>query len=126
LRHFRGRGGKLILYQGWSDPAVPALNTIDYYKAVVTKMGQGHTDSFLRLFMVPGMEHCAGGPGPNYFGQNGNAKEDDAEHNIYAAIERWVEKGVAPAQIVATKYANDLKPGEGVKMTRPLCPYPQV
>lgn len=126
LRRFRERGGKLIMYQGWSDPAVPALNTINYDQAVVKTLGQRDADSFLRLFMAPGMEHCGGGPGPNYFGQNGNAREDDPEHNIYAAIEQWVEKGVAPSQIIATKYVNDSKPAEGVKMTRPLCPYPQV
>jgi len=126
LKPFRSRGGKLIMYHGWSDAAIPAPNSIDYYASVVKTMGQRRTDSFLRLFMVPGMQHCGGGPGPNYFGQDGDDKDDDPEHNVYAAIERWVVTGVAPSRIIATKYANDFKPGEAPKMTRPLCPYPQI
>jgi Tannase and feruloyl esterase len=114
------------MYHGWSDAAIPAPNSIDYYASVVKTMGQRKTDSFLRLFMVPGMQHCGGGPGPNYFGQSGDGKDDDPEHNLYAAIEQWVERGVAPSKIIATKYANDFKPGESPKLTRPLCPYPQI
>lgn len=126
LKPFMRRGGKLIIYQGWSDPAVPALGTIDYYQSVVAKLGQRETNSFLRLFMVPGMGHCGGGPGPNYFGQDGDAQSNDPQRNIYAAIEQWVEKDVAPSRIIATKYAKDSKAQEDILVTRPLCPYPQV
>ncbi|HEU5401596.1 MAG TPA: tannase/feruloyl esterase family alpha/beta hydrolase, partial [Terriglobales bacterium] len=58
LEPFRKRGGKLILYHGWNDPAIPALNTIDYYQSVTSKMGQQNAESFVRLYMVPGMQHC--------------------------------------------------------------------
>lgn len=126
LRPFMKRGGKLILYHGWSDAAIPATNTIDYYNSVVAKMGQHETDSFVRLFMAPGMQHCGGGPGPNSFGQWGGDAKSDSGHNIYLALEQWVEKGVAPSSMIATKYMDDGNPARGVKMTRPLCPYPQI
>jgi feruloyl esterase len=126
LEPFRARGGKLIMYHGWGDAAIPALNSIDYYNSVVATMGQRNTDSFLRLFMAPGMQHCGGGPGPNSFGQGANSPPYDPEHNIYIALEQWVEKGVAPSTITATKYVDDSNPAQGVKMTRPLCSYPQV
>jgi feruloyl esterase len=65
-------------------------------------------DDWYRLFMVPGMMHCGGGPGPNQF-------------NAMGALERWRESGVAPDQITAHHVENNR-----VTMTRPLCPYPQV
>jgi feruloyl esterase len=120
------RGGKLIMYHGWGDAAIPAPNTIDYYNSVVAALGQRATDRFLRLFMAPGMQHCGGGPGPNSFGQGANSPPYDPEHNIYTALEQWVEKGVAPSKIIATKYVDDTNQAQGVKMTRPLCTYPQV
>jgi feruloyl esterase len=126
LKPFRARGGKLVMYHGWGDAAIPAPNTIDYYRSVVAAMGQRKTDSFLRLYMAPGMQHCGDGPGPNSFGQGANFPPYDPEHNIYTALEQWVEKGVAPSKIIATKYVNDFAPARGVKMTRPLCPYPQA
>ena len=91
----------------------------------MTKMGKSGAASFVRLFMVPGMEHCGGGPGPNYFGQDGDER-GGSESSIYAAIEQWVEKNVAPSHIIATKYANSAKSQGDVKMTRPLCAFPQV
>ena len=115
LARFRQRGGKLILYHGWSDAAIPAPSTIDYYRSVVSKLGAQSAESFVRLYLVPGMQHCGGGPGPNTFGQFGVA-DGDARHNIDSALEQWVEKGTAPAEIVAS--------GNG--RTRPLCPYPQT
>jgi feruloyl esterase len=75
--------------------------------------------------MVPGMAHCFGGPGPNNFGQAFGCTQCDARHDILAALERWVEDGVAPGAIVATKYENDFVPTKPVR-TRPLCPYPSV
>jgi len=126
LKPFMARGGKLILYHGWGDAAIPAPNTIDYYNSVVGKMGRHDTDSFVRLFMVPGMQHCGGGPGANSFGQGADYPPFDPEHNIYTALEQWVENGAAPPKITATKYVDDTDPLKGVKMTRPLCSYPQV
>src|SRR5450755_3881678 len=69
LKKFKARGGKLILYHGWSDAAIPPVNAIRYYESVVTKMGAKNTQPFVRLYMVPGMQHCGGGPGPYNFGQ---------------------------------------------------------
>jgi len=121
---FKTRGGKLILYHGWNDPAISALNTIDYYNDVLNRMrGQG-PEEFVRLYMVPGMQHCGGGPGPDAFGQGG-AGAKDAQHNIELALEQWVEMGIAPNAIVATKYEGGA-PAKGARMTRPLCPYPQI
>ena len=124
LTAFKARGGKLILYHGWNDPAISALNTLNYYNDVVSKMGEKETEAFARLYMVAGMQHCGGGPGTDSFGQV-DAGAKDAQHNVELALEEWVEKGIAPAAIVATKYEGG-NPSRGVKMTRPLCPYPQV
>lgn len=122
LSRFAARGGKLILYHGWNDPAIPALNTVDYYNSVIAKMGAPSTATFLRLYMVPGTQHCLGGPGASVFGQLGTRTTHEPQHGIYTALEDWVEKGAAPAEIIATKYDAAHKP----QMTRPLCPYPQV
>jgi feruloyl esterase len=136
LRRFKARGGKLILYHGWSDPLIPGLGTVNYYDSVVAKMGLQETEAFIHLYMVPGMHHGSGGPGPNFFGQfdfatidqklQGVAAATDPQHNISSALEQWVEKGTPPASIIAAKYVNDTNPAQGVKMTRPLCPYPQI
>jgi feruloyl esterase len=107
LSPFKKHGGKLLLYHGWADQAIPPGNTVNFYSAVLDKMGPDQSD-WLRLFMVPGMQHCSGGQGTDQF-------------NKMAVIERWREAGVAPAQIVAAHVTN----GQ-VEMTRPLCPYPQV
>jgi feruloyl esterase len=87
-------------------------------------MGAKDTSSFVRLFMVPGMQHCGGGPGPNNFGQ-GATTGGDPQHDVEAALERWVEQGAAPDQIIATKFKG-AAPASGVARTRPLCKYPQV
>jgi hypothetical protein len=125
LKPFESHGGKLIIYHGWNDAAISALNSINYYEAVRTKMGKQDADSFLRLYMVPGMQHCGGGPGPDVFGQMGFSSSNDPEHNMYMALEQWVEKGAAPSTVIATKQSGEGAAG-AVKMTRPLCAYPQV
>ncbi|HJQ23265.1 MAG TPA: tannase/feruloyl esterase family alpha/beta hydrolase [Blastocatellia bacterium] len=125
LKAFKARGGKLILYHGWSDAALPPTNTIRYFHDVVAKMGRREVDSFMRLYMVPGMQHCGGGPGTDSFGAFVNAVPADAQHDLTVAIERWVEAGVAPNEIIASKrQSND--PKSAVTRTRPLCPYPLV
>jgi feruloyl esterase len=124
LSAFRAHGGKLILYHGWNDPAIPALNTVDYYQNVIAKMGRADTDSFARLYMIPGMQHCGGGPGPDSFGAFVGSLPDDPQRNILVSLENWVEKGTAPATIIATKTGEGNPPGAAT-MTRPLCPYPQ-
>ena len=125
LSRFRQRGGKLILYHGWSDAAISPVNSAGYYDSVEKKMGAKATGEFVRLFMAPGLQHCTDGPGPNSFGQ-ASAPQGDPLHNINMAVVRWVEEGVAPSQIVATKYRTGSNPASGVARTRPLCPYPQA
>src|SRR5262249_14256895 len=99
---------------------------VNYFESVTNRLGRRDTDSFLRLFMAPGMGHCGGGPGPNVFGQAGIGMADDPEHNVYRALEQWVGKGIAPERLTATKYKDDRPPSQGVKLTRPLCAYPKV
>lgn len=124
LSKFKAHGGKLILYNAWADHSTPPLRAVQYYEDV-RKTTTG-TDDFVRLFMPPGMYHCGGGPGPNVFGARGQEPvKYDAEHDIMGALAQWVEKGVAPDKILATKFKNDDR-SQGVARTRPVCPYPQV
>jgi len=122
LKAFKARGGKLILYHGWNDPAISALNTINYYASAQAKMGAKNVASFVRLYMAPGVQHCVGGPGPDSFGYVGD--NADPARSVNAALIDWVEKGVAPASIIVSKHP----PGDmlHVTMTRPLCAYPEV
>jgi len=120
LTAFRDRGGKLIVYHGWSDAAIPPQNAIDYVDSVSARMGAGAVDGFLRLYMVPGMQHCGGGAGVTGF--VGQIPTGDRFHDADAALEAWVEQSQPPAQIIATKYDS----AGAVVRTRPLCPYPSV
>jgi Tannase and feruloyl esterase len=124
LKSFKARGGKLILYHGWNDPAITALNTVNYYDSVIAKMGSKDVDSFVRLYMAPGMQHCGGGPGPDSFGAVGDLKFDDPQHSMDASLEQWVEKGTVPSTIIASKFEGQDR--THAKMTRPLCTYPLV
>jgi feruloyl esterase len=111
LSAFRGRGHKLIAYHGWADALVMPGEAIRYYDAVAARMGSPEaTGSFYRLFMVPGMAHCAGGPGPNQF-------------DMLSQVVDWVEKGTAPERVTAVKRPEG---GTGPVVERPLCPYPLV
>jgi Tannase and feruloyl esterase len=126
LDGFRGHGGKLIMYHGWADPLIPSQSSINYFNALVANDSHGfqqasfaadgspalrRTQSYARLFMVPGMYHCSGGPGPNTF-------------DALTPLVTWAETGVAPESLVATKFVNDTPPA--VQMTRPLCVYPKI
>ena len=128
LSAFSAHGGKLILYHGWNDPAIPSRGTVDYFNRVVAAAGEAKASEFARLFMVPGMQHCSGGPGATGFGQGGptlDAALDNPEHNIYRALESWVETGTAPEKMIAQKV--DEQGGKpAVIFSRPLCPYPQA
>ena len=113
LETFRWRGGKLILFHGWNDPAIPAPSTIRYYEQIQRSMGSKMAGAFVRLYLAPGVQHCGGGPGPNSFGAYGERGGE-----MFNALEGWVEKGELPQRIVATNVDT--------QRTRPLCPYPQV
>jgi feruloyl esterase len=110
LKAFFGRGGKLLMYHGWSDMLIAPRNTVNYYMSVVRALGgAAAVDDSIRLFMVPGMGHCAGGEGPGNFDKLG-------------PLEQWVEQRTAPERIVASRPATK----DASAATRPLCPYPQV
>ena len=125
LSGFAARGGRLILYHGWSDPAISPWNAITYYESVRKQMGAEKAEGFVRLYMVPGMDHCAGGPGPNAFGQFGLPEGKGPGSGILHVLEDWVETNAPAKEIVAAKFQGEGKAAT-VKMTRPLCPYPQV
>lgn len=126
LSKFSARGGKLILYHGWNDQAISPWNTIAYYKSVQQKMRESSTASFLRLYMAPGVEHCAGGPGPSFFGQFGLATAKGSQYGLFDSVVNWVEKGSPDDNITATKYGPGEHGAPKVLMTRPLCAYPNV
>jgi feruloyl esterase len=107
LSSFRLAGGKLLMWHGWCDTALSSFSTIQYYEAVDSK--DPDVRDYFRLFMMPGVLHCAGGPGPD--------RVDWLE-----AIEAWVERGEAPDRLLASRLSDD----GSVEMTRPLCPYPEV
>ncbi len=126
LSAFRAAGGKLIQYHGWNDAGIPPQSSINYYNQVSDNIGGlKETQSFYRLFMAPGMDHCGGGPGPNaiggVFGLPSISR--DPGHDVVSALAHWVEDGVAPDQIVATLY-RDNDPSKGVAAQRPWCAYP--
>jgi len=138
LRRFRARGGKMIQYHGWADAAVAPTDSIDYYQNVMSFMsGQplGRRDenslqrsqAFYRLFMVPGMGHCFGGPGPDNFGNRPEVPPPamDAEHDVVTALDRWVESNVPPGKIIATQ-SPDGSPAKATPPTHLLCPYPEI
>ncbi len=89
-------------------------------------MGAEKASSVVRLYMAPGVEHCAGGPGPSFFGQLGLATSGASKYGIFDSLVDWVEKSTPPESIVATKYAPGADGANKVVMTRPLCAYPQV
>src|SRR5206468_90164 len=99
-------------------------NAINYFQSIVAKMGSKPTADFVELYMVPGMQHCAGGPGPNSFGTYLSAAPSDSTHSMAMALDQWVDQGIAPKYIVATKFKTGANPESGIVRTRPLCPYP--
>jgi feruloyl esterase len=109
LMPFASRGGRLILFAGGADPVVPLADTVSYYDGVVKAMGSlARTRAFARLFIAPGMGHCAGGIGPDHF-------------DALAALDHWVMNKTPPATILASH-----ETAGKVDLTRPLCPYPEV
>ena len=109
LKPFFNRGGRLLMYHGWVDQLISPQNSINYYQSVVNAQGgvEKAADS-IRLFMVPGMAHCAGGDGTSTF-------------DTLSVIEQWVEQKKTPTQIIASHLTNG-----AADRTRPLCPYPTI
>jgi len=121
LGEFRLHGGKLLLWQGFADPRLPVLNTIAYYERLIASQmpKRGHdagarkealrrTQEFARLYLAPGVGHCGGGAGPDTV-------------DLISPLIPWVEQGIAPDQIIASKVVNG-----ATTFSRPLCPYPAL
>jgi Tannase and feruloyl esterase len=133
LRAFEERGGKFIMYHGWADQAINPRNSANYFESVARSITPANrsdqaplspsqikqTQQFLRLFFIPGMPHCLGGPGVDTF-------------DALSALENWVERGIAPDEIIGSHTGASIGPNimtappPGSSFTRPLCPYPQV
>ncbi len=113
LSEYARAGGKMIMYHGWADPRLVSMLSIQFHDAVKRNLHHEHhgkpirIDDFYRLFMVPGMLHCAGGTGPTNF-------------DAFSALVQWVENGVAPERIIGSHLTSGV-----VDRTRPLCPYPK-
>jgi feruloyl esterase len=149
LSAFKARGGKLLMWHGWTDTTLEPRNSVNYYNSVVAVTGAGlhlpglldeagengalhahrrqyleETQEFFRLFMAPGVNHCGGGAGPNssFAYTLGNAVGPlDADHDILAALDRWAIDGVAPERLFASHFT-----GGTADKTRPVCVYPQI
>jgi len=110
LTRFFARGGKLIMYHGWSDPLLPPQGTIDFHEAILHASGPSAAKQ-VRLFLAPGMQHCASGPGPNNFGQGGAAPRDATpDRSLAAALRAWVEDGRTPDSVIARWSGGNMAP----------------
>ncbi len=133
LGAFSRAGGKMIMFMGWQDPVGSPFEAINYYDGVRTKMrrSDAETQAFLRLFMVPGMDHCAGGPGATNFStatRDSTPPVRDARHDMLLALQAWVEQSRPPRSLIATRYGTedasipaDRRP---IAFQRPVCVYP--
>jgi len=132
LSGFRDHGGKMITYHGWTDQLIFPRGSINYFDRVVAANGGlEQVRKFDRLFMVPGMNHCAGGAGAVNFGQSGVVPVSlDPDHDAVLALQRWVEEGVAPDDFIATTDPQPFhaaeNPTDPATFTRLLCPFPDV
>jgi feruloyl esterase len=155
LGAFQARGGKLIMWHGWNDTTLEPQNTVNYYNAITAVSAAGlnihelrqlrdggdnrsqrlrrralrQTQDFARLFMLPGVDHCRNGIGPNDIGQTGTPDAHvgsgfppiDPDHDLLAALDRWVDRGLAPDALIASHITDGV-----VDRTRPVCAYPQI
>ncbi|KAI1176116.1 feruloyl esterase B [Nemania sp. FL0916] len=130
LAAFRARGGKILTYHGQQDQQISSLNSVRFWKRLAGEQDGfelERMDPFYRLFRVPGMNHCSGGPGAWTIGQGGSAQAYaipfDREHNVLAAVVDWVEHGIAPDEIVGTKFVDDAVE-KGIMYNHRHCRYP--
>jgi feruloyl esterase len=120
LGKLKGRGAKVMVYHGTSDPIFSSDDTTTWYDALRSANG-GNAGNFARYYRVPGMNHCSGGPATDQF-------------DMLSPLVDWVEKGIAPDSVVASARGAgnaaavnaDLPATWSATRTRPLCPYPQV
>jgi hypothetical protein len=128
LRSFKNAGGKFIMYHGWNDPLVAPASTIDYYQTVERTMGgRAATEDFLRLFLLPGVNHCSGGAGADAI-------------DLLSAMETWVEQGRAPDELLSAHvddggvvppvgeifpYRKPPSQSDKIRFTRPVYPFPR-
>jgi feruloyl esterase len=135
LEEFKSHGGKLILTHGFADSQVATLNTVAYYERLIasqTREGRHNveernealrrTQEFARLFLFPGVGHCAGGAGPDRI--EGDLTPPPAAQIDRIALDplvQWVEHGIAPDLIIAYHVANGVQ-----DFSRPVCPYPAL
>ncbi|KIJ49733.1 hypothetical protein M422DRAFT_74475 [Sphaerobolus stellatus SS14] len=116
---FKSRGGKLITYHGRRDELIASGVSKRLYDNIATTLSTSTLDDFYRLFLIPGMGHCVGGPGAWAFGQEGTYSQakNDSSHNMLLAVVEWVEEGRTPDNIVGTNFESNT--------TRIHCRYPQ-
>lgn len=127
LARFAERGGKLIVYHGWQDELVSPIDSLMYFDRLTG--GSKRKAEFARLFMLPGVSHCAGGPGFDRIGGSPDNPIAGAEEDLIVALDRWVETGRAPETVVAAKGPS----GRGVDAQPPIgpgrrliCAYPRI
>ncbi|KAK6858050.1 ferulic acid Esterase/Feruloyl esterase [Apiospora arundinis] len=133
---YRARGGKIIMYHGQADPGIPTGSSRVFYDNVHAAMGGSDADltDFYRFFLIPGMGHCNGGPGPWYIAGGSQDVANvthsvpghiDADHDVVLAMMRWVEEEAAPKQLIGTKFVGD-DGAKGIESQRPICLYPKM
>jgi feruloyl esterase len=121
LDAFTRHGGKLILYHGWADQQISPFASVDFTNQVVARIGNAKAGNFYRMYMLPGIYHCSGGPGVGNIGDSSPAAQHDPQHDLVEAIDVWVTQHKAPSVLIGTHLDANGKSDR----TRPLCPYPQ-
>src|SRR5207302_56472 len=111
----------LIMYHGWADQQISPFASVDFYNQALAKIGKAKADSFYRLYMLPGIYHCSGGPGVGNIGGSSPAMRHDPEHDLVDAMDVWVTKHKAPTVLIGAHLDDNRK----ADRTRPLCPYPE-
>jgi len=126
LQRFFARGGKLIMWHGWADATIPPQYSLSFHQQILASSGP-KAKTQMRLFMVPGVQHCFGGPGPDLFGQIGAPPMDDTpDRNIATALVDWVEMGRTPQTLVGRLGIAGMTgmPATGPEKQRLICAYP--